>query len=142
MVRLMDNPDAISALAPVYERETLFLVLQGPTGWMLREIAALDTVAMQWARRDFAEPIRHRQPSDCCLWDRATTSWLAAIGSECAKKLMASYSWSIDVCSLSDRTVRTMACIGKELEHVNTVLHSLGWAKTSFFRPTAPSSNR
>ncbi|MTD21535.1 helix-turn-helix domain-containing protein [Pseudomonas sp. CCM 7891] len=64
MLRLMDKPDAIAALAPVYEREILFRVLQGPHGWMLREIAAPDTamarvsLAIQWIRRDFAEPIR------------------------------------------------------------------------------------
>lgn len=64
MLRLMGNPDAIAALAPAYEREILFRVLQGPHGWMLREIAAPDTamarvnLAIQWIRRDFAEPIR------------------------------------------------------------------------------------
>jgi transcriptional regulator GlxA family with amidase domain len=55
---------AIAALAPVYEREILYHVLQGPHGWMLREIAAPDTAlarvsqAIQWIRRDYAEPIR------------------------------------------------------------------------------------
>lgn len=64
MLRLMGNPDAIAALAPAYEREILFRVLQGPHGWMLREIAAPDTamarvnMAIQWIRRDFAQPIR------------------------------------------------------------------------------------
>ena len=64
MLRLMDDPDAIVALAPAYEREILFRVLQGPHGWMLREIATPDTaiarvnLAIQWIRRDFAEPIR------------------------------------------------------------------------------------
>jgi AraC-like DNA-binding protein len=63
MLRLMGDPEAIAALAPVYEREILFRVLQGPHGWMLREIAAPDTamarisLAIQWIRRDFAEPI-------------------------------------------------------------------------------------
>lgn len=64
LLRLMGNPEAIAALAPVYEREILYRVLQGPHGWMLREIAAPDTAmarvsqAIQWIRRDFAEPIR------------------------------------------------------------------------------------
>lgn len=64
MLRLMDRPEEIVALAPVYEREILFRVLQGPHGWMLRDIAAPDTAmarvsqAIQWIRRDFAEPIR------------------------------------------------------------------------------------
>ncbi|WP_172832084.1 AraC family transcriptional regulator [Pseudomonas mucidolens] len=64
MLRLMERPQDITALAPAYEREILYRVLQGPHGWMLREIAAPDTamarvsLAIQWIRRDFAEPIR------------------------------------------------------------------------------------
>lgn len=64
MLRLMGDPEAIAALAPVYEREILFRVLQGPHGWMLREIAAPDTamarvnLAIQWIRRDFSQSIR------------------------------------------------------------------------------------
>lgn len=63
MLRLMDEPETIAALAPVYEREIIFRVLQGPHGWMLREIAAPDTamarinMAIQWIRRDFATTI-------------------------------------------------------------------------------------
>ena len=63
MLRLMGDADAIAALAPVYEREIIFRVLQGPLGWMLREIAAPDSamarvnLAVQWIRRDFAQPI-------------------------------------------------------------------------------------
>lgn len=64
MLRLMGNADAIAALAPAYEREILFRVLQGPHGWMLRDIATPDTAmarvnqAIAWIRRDFADPIR------------------------------------------------------------------------------------
>lgn len=64
MLRLMTNPADIPALAPAYEREILYHVLQGPHGWMLREIAAPDTAmarvsrAIQYIRRDFAQPIR------------------------------------------------------------------------------------
>lgn len=64
MLRLMDRPEDIAALAPVYEREILYRVLQGPHGWMLREIAAPDTamarvsLAIQWIRRNSAETIR------------------------------------------------------------------------------------
>ena len=64
MLRLIGDPVAIAALAPAYEREILYHVLQGPHGWMLREIAAPDTAmarvsqAIQWIRRDYAEPIR------------------------------------------------------------------------------------
>src|SRR3546814_14927475 len=64
MLRLMDRPEDIAALAPVYEREILYRVLQGPHGWMLRDIAAPDSamarvsLAIQYIRRGFAESIR------------------------------------------------------------------------------------
>ncbi|MES2433564.1 MAG: AraC family transcriptional regulator [Pseudomonadota bacterium] len=64
MLRLMERPDEISVLSPVYEREILFRVLQGPLGWMLRDIASPDTalsrisVAINWIRRNFAQTIR------------------------------------------------------------------------------------
>ncbi|MBP3999143.1 MULTISPECIES: AraC family transcriptional regulator [Pseudomonas] len=64
MLRLMGRPEEIAALAPVYEREILYRVLQGPHGWMLRDIAAPDSamarvnLAIQHIRQDFAEPIR------------------------------------------------------------------------------------
>jgi AraC-like DNA-binding protein len=64
MLRLMDSPHDIPALAPVYEREILYRVLQGPQGAMLREVARPDSamarvsLAIQWIRRDFAEPLR------------------------------------------------------------------------------------
>lgn len=64
MLRLMDRPDEIAALAPAYEREILFRVLQGPLGWMLRDIASPGTalsrigVAIRWIRENFARPLR------------------------------------------------------------------------------------
>jgi len=64
MLRLMNHPDDIPALAPAYEREILYRVLQGSQGRMLREIARPDSamarvsLAIQWIRRDFAEPLR------------------------------------------------------------------------------------
>ncbi|WP_159591060.1 AraC family transcriptional regulator [Chelativorans xinjiangense] len=64
MLRLMERPDEIVALAPAYEREILFRVLQGPLGWMLRDTAMPDTalsrigVAIQWIRENFARPLR------------------------------------------------------------------------------------
>jgi AraC-like DNA-binding protein len=64
MLRLMQRPEDIPALAPAYEREILYRVLQGPHGWMLRDIATPDTAlarvskAIQWIRRDFASPLR------------------------------------------------------------------------------------
>ncbi len=64
MLRLMERPDEIAALSPAHEREILFRVLQGPLGWMLRDIASPDTVlarisiAINWIRQKFAETIR------------------------------------------------------------------------------------
>lgn len=64
MLRLIDRPDEIAALAPAYEREILFRILQGPMGWMLRDIAMPGTalsrigVVIQWIRENFAHPIR------------------------------------------------------------------------------------
>jgi AraC-like DNA-binding protein len=63
MLGLMHCPDDIAALAPVYEREILYRVLQGPHGNMLRAIAApggaLSRVAaaIAWIRRDFRLPM-------------------------------------------------------------------------------------
>jgi AraC-like DNA-binding protein len=64
MLRLMRHPADIPALAPAYEREILYRVLQGPLGWMLRDIAVPDTalarvnLAIQQIRRDYALPLR------------------------------------------------------------------------------------
>tara|TARA_R110002124_G_scaffold1797_17_gene11575 strand:- start:32611 stop:33492 length:882 start_codon:yes stop_codon:yes gene_type:complete len=64
MLRLMDRPDEVAALAPAYEREILFRVLQGPLGWMLRDIAMPETpisrigVAIRWIRENFSAPLR------------------------------------------------------------------------------------
>lgn len=64
MLRLIDRPDEIPVLAPAYEREILFRVLQGPLGWMLRDIASPDTalsriaISINWIRRNFAQPMR------------------------------------------------------------------------------------
>lgn len=64
MLRLIERPEDVAALAPAYERELLYRVLQGPHGWMLRDIATPDTalsrvsVAIRWIRENFAKPLR------------------------------------------------------------------------------------
>lgn len=64
LLRLMERPEDIAALAPVYEREILYRVLQGPQGAMLRDIATPDTAlervnrAIACIRRDYAQPLR------------------------------------------------------------------------------------
>jgi AraC-like DNA-binding protein len=69
-LRLMDRPDEIAALALGYEREILFRVLQGPLGWMLRDIATPDTalarinLAISWIRRNFSKPLRVESLAD------------------------------------------------------------------------------
>lgn len=63
MLRLMDKPNEITALSPVYEREILYRILQGPLGWMLRDIATPDaalarvSVAINWLRVNFEKSI-------------------------------------------------------------------------------------
>jgi AraC-like DNA-binding protein len=70
MLRLLDKPTDIAALAPVYEREILFRVLQGPLGWMLREIATPEStvskieIAIQWIKEHFALPLRVKPLAD------------------------------------------------------------------------------
>jgi AraC-like DNA-binding protein len=64
MLRLMETPDDIPALAPSYERELLYRVLQGPQGWMLRDIGAPGTalsrigVTIRWIRENFTAPLK------------------------------------------------------------------------------------
>lgn len=63
MLTLIERPADIPALAPAYEREILYRLLQGPHGRMLRDIATPDTTlarlnnAIQCIRRDFAQPL-------------------------------------------------------------------------------------
>lgn len=70
MLRLMNHASDIPALAPVYEREILYRVLQGPMGWMLRDIALPDSAltrvnhAIQQIRRDYALPLRVKDLAD------------------------------------------------------------------------------
>ncbi|WP_256774452.1 MULTISPECIES: AraC family transcriptional regulator [unclassified Stenotrophomonas] len=64
MLRLMERPGEIPALAPAYEREILYRVLQGPRGCMLRQLATPDSAlarissAIQRIRSDYAKPLR------------------------------------------------------------------------------------
>ena len=64
MLRLIDRPSEIPILAPVFEREILYRVLQGPHGSKLREIAMPDTalsrisLAIQWIRDNFTDVLR------------------------------------------------------------------------------------
>jgi AraC-like DNA-binding protein len=64
LLRLMERPEDIPVLAPAYEREILYRVLQGPQGWMLRDIATPESAlsriqaAILWIRENFTQPLR------------------------------------------------------------------------------------
>lgn len=73
LMRLTQRPDDIAGLAPVYEREILYRVLQGPQGWLVRDIALPDTDlarvrrAIHWIRAHYAEPIRVETLADMAM---------------------------------------------------------------------------
>lgn len=64
MLQLMRRPAEIPALAPSYEREILYRVLQGPQGPMLRQLATPDSAlarisaAIGRIRSDYQQPLR------------------------------------------------------------------------------------
>ena len=64
MLHLMNKPGEIAALAPAYEREILFRVLQGPLGWMLRDIARPEThlsriyTVINWIKQNYMQTMR------------------------------------------------------------------------------------
>jgi AraC-like DNA-binding protein len=70
MLRLMRNSADIPVLSKGYEREILYRVLQGPQGWMLREIgrpgSALSRIrnAIKWIRGNYTEPIHVEHLAD------------------------------------------------------------------------------
>ena len=70
MLRLMRTPADIPALAPAYEREILYRVLQGPMGWMLRDIATPDSSlarikrVIQRIRQEYSRPLRMQALAD------------------------------------------------------------------------------
>lgn len=63
LVGLLDKPEAIPALAPIYERELLYFLLTGPQGPRLRQIAHAESragqivKAIRWINARFREPI-------------------------------------------------------------------------------------
>jgi AraC-like DNA-binding protein len=64
MLRLLDRPDDIPAMAPLIEQEILYRLLTGPDGARLRHIAMAEgqshrvTKAVAWLRAHFAQPLR------------------------------------------------------------------------------------
>ena len=64
LLRLLDQPDDIPAIAPLFEQEILYHLLRGPHGSRLLQIAAVDSPsnriakAVAWLRANFACPLR------------------------------------------------------------------------------------
>jgi AraC-like DNA-binding protein len=64
LIRLLDQPQHISTLAPLIEREILYRLLKSPHGPTLRRMAAGDSHlgkisrAIAWIRTHYREPIR------------------------------------------------------------------------------------
>lgn len=64
MLRLLDRPADVPALAPLIEKEILWRLLTGPHGAMIRQIglanSALSQVsrAIRWIRDNYTEPMR------------------------------------------------------------------------------------
>lgn len=63
LLQLLNTPQAIPALAPVYEREILYWVLIGPQGWRLRQICSSGgkttriRQAIHWIRENYSAPL-------------------------------------------------------------------------------------
>ncbi|TQX91883.1 MULTISPECIES: AraC family transcriptional regulator [Rhizobium] len=64
LLRLLDNPSDIPAMAPLLEQEILYRILTGPAGGQLINIAVADNHghriarAVAWLRENFARPLR------------------------------------------------------------------------------------
>ena len=64
LLGLLDQPRDIAMLAPLFEREILYRLMQGEQGAMLRQIALSDSRLSQiartigWIRRNYAESLR------------------------------------------------------------------------------------
>ncbi|WP_275976822.1 AraC family transcriptional regulator [Polyangium aurulentum] len=88
LVRLLDAPEDIPALAPLATREIAYRLLRSDEGWRLRQIATPDTQAQRiarainWLKVHFAEPLRiedlarevHMSPSSLHHHFRAVTA--------------------------------------------------------------------
>jgi AraC-like DNA-binding protein len=64
LLRLLDTPEDIAALAPLAEREILYRLLKSEEGWRLRQMATAHThsrriaKAIDWLKSRYAEPLR------------------------------------------------------------------------------------
>ncbi|MBO1752126.1 AraC family transcriptional regulator [Actinotalea sp. BY-33] len=64
MLRLLDHPRDIPVLAPLIERETLWLIMSGDQGATVRQVGLADSSlnrvshVVRWMRERYAEPVR------------------------------------------------------------------------------------
>ncbi|MBB5369880.1 MULTISPECIES: AraC family transcriptional regulator [unclassified Janthinobacterium] len=64
LVRLLDKPDEVAALAPLIRRELTFRLLNGPVGGRLRHMALASSQshqvgqAIDWIKHNYAQPLR------------------------------------------------------------------------------------
>jgi AraC-like DNA-binding protein len=64
LVRLLDTPDDIATLGPLYSREILYRLMTSPEGWRLAQICQSEgrckriASAIAWLREHYAEPLR------------------------------------------------------------------------------------
>jgi AraC-like DNA-binding protein len=75
LVRLLDRPDTIDALAPLIEREILYRLLHGPHGQILRHLATLGSHLDQVSRAIAA--IRQRYDSQIRIDDIAAEAGMS-----------------------------------------------------------------
>ncbi|TGM57154.1 AraC family transcriptional regulator [Leptospira adleri] len=70
MLRLLDSPEHIPALASVYEREILYRTLLGPQGWRLRKLSRMEGKefgihrTIRWVRENYAKAIDIKRLAD------------------------------------------------------------------------------
>lgn len=70
MLRLIDRPEEIPVLSPLYEREILYRVLQGPQGWLLKEISNKNSAiskmrnAIKWIKTNYKSNFKIQDIAD------------------------------------------------------------------------------
>lgn len=70
LLRLLDHPEDIRAMAPLIEQEILYRLLVGPTGSRLLQIATEESPgnrvakAISWLRTNFMQPLRIKELSE------------------------------------------------------------------------------
>jgi transcriptional regulator GlxA family with amidase domain len=139
MLTLLNHPADIPALAPAYEREILYRLLQGEQGRMLRDIATPDTVlarlndAIQLIRRDFAKPLRVE----------ALAEMAAMCPSVSHRRFKAVTAFSPLQYHKQVRLLHARTMLGTGVGSVTTAAREVGYeSATQFSRATPPAYSR